>query len=305
MNLGIQKLLLGDYAGGWPLYEWRRKTDQFAEWRRMFTQPEWTGEQPIAGKTLLLYAEQGLGDAIQFMRYVPQAEALGATVILEIPSPLATLSDTLNARARRIIKGETPPDFDLHCPLMSLPLAFGTRVDTIPAAIPYLGVDPRKAADVRARLGAKSVTRIGLAWSGYAGHRNDRDRSLALRALEPLLRLEFEYHSLQRDIRPDDAAVLAEFARVRSHQDELRDFSDTAALISEMDLVITVDTSVAHLAGALGKTTWVMLPTRPDWRWMTARSDSPWYPSVRLFRQKSAGDWGRVIEEMITELRSR
>lgn len=304
MNLGIQKLLLGDYAGGWPLYEWRRKTDQFAEWRREFTRPEWTGEQSIAGKTVLLYAEQGLGDAIQFMRYVPRVEALGAAVLLEIPAPLAALADTLPARARRIIKGETLPDFDLQCPLMSLPLAFRTRVETLPAETPYLAADPRKVEEARARLGARSRTRIGLVWSGYAGHRNDRDRSIALRRLEPLLRLDFEFHSLQREVRPDDLATLAEFTQVRSHQDELRDFSDTAALLSELDLVISVDTSVAHLAGALGKTTWVMLSTRPDWRWMTARKDSPWYPTLRLFRQQRPGDWDGVIAEIIEELQS-
>lgn len=304
MNLGIQKLLLGDYAGGWPLYEWRRKTDQFTEWRREFTQPEWTGEQSVAGKTVLLYAEQGLGDAIQFMRYVPRVEALGATVLLEILAPLAALAGTLRARARRIIKGETLPDFDLQCPLMSLPLAFGTRVETLPAEIPYLTADPRKVEEVRARLGARSRTRIGLAWSGYAGHRNDRDRSLALRRLEPLLRLDFEFHSLQRDIRPDDLAALAGFTQLRPHQDEIKDFSDTAALMSELDLVITVDTSVAHLAGALGKPTWLMLSTRPDWRWMTERSDSPWYPTLRLFRQKNTGDWDGMIAEIVAELRS-
>ncbi len=302
MNLGIQRLLLGDYAGGWPLYEWRRKTDQFAEWRRTFTQPEWTGEQPIAGKTLLLYAEQGLGDAIQFMRYVPMVESLGASVILEIPAPLVTLSDTLNAKARRIIKGATPPDFDLHCPLMSLPLAFKTRIETLPAEPSYLAVDPRKAEEVRARLGVRSKKRIGLVWSGYAGHRNDRDRSIALRRLEPLLRLDFEFHSLQREVRPDDLATLTEFTQIRPHQHELKDFSDTAALLSELDLMITVDTSVAHLAGALGKATWVMLSTRPDWRWMTERMDSPWYPSLRLFRQKTSGDWDGVIAEILDEL---
>ncbi len=301
MNLGIQKLLLGDYAGGWPLYEWRRKTDQFAEWRRDFPQPVWTGG-PIAGKTILLYAEQGLGDTLQFLRYVPRVEALGARVILEIPAPLAALTQTLASDCTRIIRGETPPAFDLHCPLMSLPLALGTTVETIPAEIPYLAADARKVGEVRTRLGTRSGKRIGLAWSGYAGHRNDRDRSLALRRLEPLLQPGLEFHSLQRDIRPDDMAALAELSRIRRHQDELRDFSDTAALISELDLVITVDTSIAHLAGALGKPAWLMLSTRPDWRWMTERSDSPWYPTLRLFRQKSAGDWDGVVEDIAESL---
>lgn len=300
-NKGFLKLLLGDFEAGWPLYEWRWKIDQ-KDIVRNFKQPLWLGDESVADKSILLYPEQGLGDVIQFVRYVPMVEALGAKVILEVPGPLVSLIKTLKGTFRVVEKGESLPAFDLHCPIMSLPLAFRTTIETIPAEVPYLGVSPQKRVELQTQLGPKIRRRIGLAWSGFAGHTNDRNRSIALRMLEPLLSLDVEYHSLQKEIRPDDEATLREYTQIQSHKDHISDFADTAALISEMDLVISVDTSVAHLAGALGKPVWILLPYSPDWRWLTERADSPWYPTARLFRQQQPIDWANVVARIYQEL---
>ncbi len=301
-NKGFLKLLLGHYKEGWPLYEWRWKIDAFKEWIRGFKQPLWLGDPAIAGKTILLYSEQGLGDVIQFARYVPMVEALGAKVVLQVPAPLVPLLSTLKGACTLLAKGDELPVFELHCPLMSLPLAFATTVETIPSAVPYLSADPHKRRVWRERLGAKTRPRIGLAWSGYAGYKNDRNRSVALRILERSLPVDFEYHSLQKEIRPEDEAILKQNTQIRSHKHEINDFADTAALIAEMDLVISVDTSVAHLAGALGQVIWVMLPYNPDWRWMPEGSDSPWYPTLRLFRMPQPHDWDGVLARIESEL---
>ena len=301
-NLGLLKLLLGDYEAGWLLHEWRWKTDQHKDDTRRFGQPLWLGEESPAGRTVLLHVDQGLGDVIQVARYVPMLAALGATVILEVPSSLVPLLNTIEGAAAVIAKGEDLPEFELQCPFMSLPLAFKTKIGTIPGRTPYLSVDPQKRLAWRERLGSKSRSRIGLAWSGNANHKNDRNRSVSLRKIQPLLQLNFEFHAVQKEIRDEDRAALAEFVELRSHEGELHDFSETAALISELDLVITVDTSVAHLAGALGKEVWILLPYAPDYRWLTERGDSPWYPTARLFRQRSRGNWEGVITEVLSSL---
>ncbi len=300
-NKSHLKLLLGDYKEGWPLYEWRWKTSQ-KDLVRNFKQPLWLGDRPIAGQTILLHAEQGLGDVIQMVRYVTMVEALGATVILELPASLVPLLRTLKGASTLVASGDTLPAFDLHCPLMTLPLAFKTSVDSIPAPVPYLAADPQKLLAWRERLGIKGSPRIGLAWSGNPQHKNDRNRSTALRTFEPLLGLDCEYHALQKEIRAEDKLALAEFTDIQAHEDQLKDFADTAALVAELDLVITVDSSVAHLAGAMGKAVWILLPYDPDYRWLTARSDSPWYPTVRLFRQHSIGDWEGVIRDISSVL---
>jgi hypothetical protein len=226
------------------------------------------------------------------------AAALGAKVILRVPAGLITLMRTLKGDFTLIAHDDPLPACDLCCPLMSLPLAFKTTVETIPSQVPYLSVDPRRRGRWRRRLGPKVKPRIGLAWSGNPGHINDSNRSMPLRALAPLLELDFEYHSLQPETRTEDQAALAAFDRLRTHQDELHDFADTAALIAELDLVISVDTATAHLAGALGKPVWIMLPYSPDFRWLLSRSDSPWYPTARLFRQESRGNWEGVMESV-------
>lgn len=295
------KLALGAFEEGWKLYEWRWQGEQRAH-VRTFPQPLWLGEHPLIGKTIFIHAEQGFGDFIQFCRYVPMVEALGANVVLEAPAALIPLVKTLAGGFRIVKRGDPLPSFDLHCPIMSLPLAFATTVESIPAKVPYLFVDAGKKAAWHRRLGATTKPRIGLAWSGSPTQHNDRRRSMPLQTLEPLLRLPIEFHALQTEIRPGDAAYLQRSNRVHLHQDELRDFSDTAALTSEMDLVISVCTSVAHLAGALGKSVWILLPAVPSFRWMLDRPDSPWYPSATLVRQPAIGDWGSVVAEIVRRL---
>ena len=302
-NKSRLKLLLGQYTEGWSLYEWRWKVAKNKVYFKEFKQPLWLGDQPIAGKTILLHAEQGFGDVIQFVRYLQMVEALGAEILLGVHPLLVPLLHSLNGTFTLATKIIGLPPFDFHCPLMSLPLAFKTDIDSIPANIPYLAADPGRRSHWGERLGNKVRPRIGLVWSGTPRHSNDRNRSVALRSLAPLLRLNFEYHSLQKEVRAEDKSVLAEFTDILCHENELRDFADTAALVAEMDLIISVDTSVAHLAGALGKTVWILLPYAPDYRWMTERSDSPWYPTARLFRQGGVGDWNRVIEAVCAELR--
>ena len=301
----LLKLLLGDYDAGWRLYEWRWKTASFINTARHYPQPLWLGEQALTGKTLLIYCEQGLGDSIQFCRYALMAQARGAKVILEAPRELFALLSSLKDHVTLIEQGRQLPDFDLHCPLLSLPLAFKTTVATIPAAIPYLDSDTKKQAIWHKRLGAKTKPRVGLAWSGSTLHKNDVNRSIPLSLFASLLELPIEFHALQKDIRAEDAVFLANHTGIQTHQDELLDFSDTAALIAEMDLVISVDTSVAHLAGALAKPVWLLLPYMPDFRWLLDRADSPWYPTATLFRQPVMDDWTSVMLAVADELKRR
>ncbi len=298
------KLLNGDFDEGWRLFEWRWKMPAQKDAVRKFSQELWLGDSPLSGKTLLIHPEQGLGDTIQFCRYATLANALGAKVILEAPQPLVALVSTLKGDITVIEKGKPLPPFDLHCPIMSLPLAFKTTIADIPSPIPYLYPSAEKQQEWRHRLGHRTKLRVGLAWSGAAGHLNDRNRSIPLHLFKPLLQLPAEYHSLQREIRPGDAAMLPELLQLRLHDAELRDFSDTAALVNEMDLVISVDTSIAHLAGALGKPLWILLPLLPDYRWMLNRLDTPWYPTATLFRQDARGDWMPVINKVISQIQS-
>lgn len=282
-------LLTGDFARGWPEHEWRLASNPGLQ--RTLGRPLWLGDASPAGKTILLHAEQGLGDTIQFCRYAPMVAARGARTILEVQKPLVELMRTLAGPASVIARGDALPDFDLHCPLLSLPLAFRTELGTIPAQTPYLRAP--SCVDWEERLGAKRP-RIGLVWSGNPGHKRDRDRSIPLYALLPLLDADATFVSLQKDVRAADAAVLKETA-VIDVASELTTFADTAALVSALDLVIAVDTSVAHLTGALGKPLWLLLQQVPDWRWLTDRPDSPWYPAARLFRQDATRAWGPVV----------
>jgi len=254
----------------------------------------------LAGRSLLLYGDQGFGDVIQMLRYLPRVTAQCGKLILEVPGALVPLLATQRKNYTLVAKGSPLLGFDLHCSLMSLPLAFKTTLETIPAPLSYLTADERRRAAWRQRLGPKTKPRIGLAWSGNPEHKNDHNRSLPLRTLLPLLERDCEFHSLQKEVRAADRDTLASLPQLKAHQDELNDFADTAALIAELDLVISVDTAVAHLAGAhlagaLGKPVWILLPYDPDFRWLTERSDSPWYPSARLFRQPRLGDWPGVV----------
>jgi Glycosyltransferase family 9 (heptosyltransferase) len=264
--------------------------------------PLWRGEGDIAGQTILLHSEQGFGDSIQFCRYVPLVAARGARVLLEVDPPLCGLMATLAGVAQIVAKGDALPDYDLHCPLLSLPMAFETRLETIPASARYLHAPDSAVAQWRQRLGNARGLKIGLAWSGNPNHVRDRERSMAFDQLAPLLDIDATFVSLQKQYRPSETERLVQTG-IRDVSADLHDFTDTAALVSALDLVIAVDTGVAHLAGALGKPVWIMVTHAPDWRWLLDRDDSPWYPTVRLFRQDASRDWGDVVARVGDALR--
>jgi tetratricopeptide (TPR) repeat protein len=294
-NAAMTRILLGDYKAGWAEYEWRWLTPWFHPQRRAFDALPWLGGEPLEGKTILIHAEQGFGDMIQFARYVPLVAARGANVVLEMPEPLMALMAGLAGVSEMIAKGAAPPKVDYHCPLMSLPHAFGTELASIPADVAYLAAPADRMTKFAGAMAALKFPRVGLVWSGRPTHHNDLNRSLALAKLAALFEAPCSLVSLQRDLRESDAAALPQYP-ITDLSAQLGDFADTAAAISQLDLVISVDTSVAHLAGALGKPVWILLPHAPDFRWMLERNDSPWYPSARLFRQRSAGDWDSVLE---------
>jgi tetratricopeptide (TPR) repeat protein len=304
-NESLVRLLTGDFVRGWKKFEWRWKNESLNPSPRNFAQPLWLGEQDIKGKTILLHSEQGLGDTIQFCRYVPLVAVRGARVLLQVPESLQNLTATLAGVAQVIGPTSQLPDFDLHCPLLSLPLAFGTRLDTIPSATPYLSASSERVRSWNISLGSKYRPRIGLVWSGNPEHKHDHNRSIKLRTLLQLLDIDATFVSLQKDIHADDATVPKDRSDLLHFGDKLKDFSDTAALVSNLDLVISVDTSVAHLAGALAKPVWILLPLLPDWRWLLNRDHSPWYPTARLFRQHAAGDWSSVVSDVGVELKKR
>jgi tetratricopeptide (TPR) repeat protein len=298
----VTRLVTGDFTRGWEKFEWRWRDVALRARPRNFTQPLWDGSAAVAGKTILLHAEQGFGDTIQFCRYAPLVAARGADVILEVPAPLARLLGALPGVSRVIPGGQPLPAFDLHCPLLSLPRAFGTQLDSIPASPSAIAAEPALVERWRTKLGPGRGLRIGLAWSGRPAHANDRNRSIALARLLRALPEGLELISLQKDLRDGDAATLAADARIRRFEDDLVDFAETAGLVACLDLVVTVDTAVAHLAGALRRPVWVLLPFAPDWRWLLEREDSPWYPSARLFRQTAIGDWDGVLARVRAEL---
>lgn len=295
-NLGLCRLRQGDYASGWREYEWGWAAGERGMLRRA-SSSLWRGEIPLAGKRIILIAEQGLGDTLQFCRYAPLLAAQGAHVWLEVQAPLLRLLGQLPGVAGVYAQGETPPEADYHCPLLSLPLALGTRLDTIPAPSPYLRADPELVAHGSQRLAHLPRPRVGIAWSGNPQHRNDALRSIPLALLVPAVRNLGSLVRIQTDARPGDAVLLAEHG-IFDDSDTLRDFADTAALLANLDHVVSVDTAVAHLAGAMGVPTTLMLPYAADFRWLLDRSDSPWYPSLRLLRQATRGDWSTVLTQL-------
>jgi tetratricopeptide (TPR) repeat protein len=297
-NAAALRLLTGDFERGWAHYEWRWLKKSVIPMKRNFSQPAWNGGDQIADRTILIHSEQGLGDTIQFCRYVPLLAARGAQVIFEVQKPLQTLMASLGGAVQVVPKGDPLPAVDVHCPLVSLPLAFETRLETIPSATGYLSAPAQNAAAWQSRLQDQPRPRIGLVWSGNPGHERDRERSIRLREFLPLLDApgaDATFVSLQNDVRPEDAPLLKERGDILDYGKALENFSDTAALISQLDLVISVDTSVAHLAGALGKPVWILLTYFPDWRWLLGRNDSPWYPTAHLFRQDESRAWDGVI----------
>jgi len=290
-NRSFANLLAGRFGPGWEEYEWRKRHDRFARDFLSLPGPEWAGED-LAGRHLLVQAEQGLGDTIQFARYLPLLAARAARVTLVCPPPLRRLLAQLPIHL--LPRGESLPAYDLWVDQMSLPRLFGTTPETIPSPTSYLSADPALTARWRARIGP---ARIGLVWAGNPAHSNDHRRSMPATALAPIVAgAPQRFVSLQ--VGPSSGAMQA----LRDWSAELTDFAETAALISVLDLVIAVDTSTAHLAGALGKPVWLMLPHAPDWRWMHGRADSPWYAAARLFRQPRAGDWGAVVAEISAAL---
>ena len=294
LNKSYCLLRMGRFDEGWRLHEWRKKTESPVG-HRSFPQPPWLGSEDIANKTVFVHWEQGLGDTLQFCRYANLLRARGADVVMSVQEPLHRLLSR-SMPDIRILKNEVAPAaFDYHSALMSLPLAFGTTLETVPAAVPYLFADEERRKTWDARLPPPTKPRIGVAWSGNAKQKNDFNRSMGLAALTPILNVDAHWISLQKDVREIDRPLLDGFRQICHYGELLADFSDTAAVIDRMDLVIAVDTSVAHLACAMGKPVWILLAYTADWRWLVDRDDCPWYPTARLFRQQVPHGWDGVV----------
>lgn len=297
-NQALLLLLQGNYAMGWQEYEWRWKKRRFTSPQRQFAQPPWQGE-PLTGKTILIHAEQGFGDTLQFCRYLPFLAASASQVVFECHPQLTALMETLSPGITIVAMGQPLPPFDCHLPLMSLPRLFGTTLETIPASMPYLQPPAGRLPFWQSVLPDTGRPRVGLCWAGKAYP--DPGRSIPAAMLAPLatgtaasfVSLQVGEGSAQPAINLLDLTML------------VQDFSDTAALLAQLDLVISIDTAVAHLAGALGVETWLLLPAAPDWRWLLKRADSPWYPTMRLFRQQQPGNWAELLERVAMALQQR
>lgn len=291
----IARLRVGDYIEGWRLYEWRWRRPGFPDQRRETGSPLWLGREALAGKTILLYAEQGLGDTLQFLRYVPMVAGRAANVILELQPTLVPVANALRSAARVVPRGTPLPEVDLVCPLMSLPRAFGTTLETVPANIPYLSVAEDRVAHWRLKLALGGSRLVGIAWRGNPAHDHAATRDIELQQLEAVLRTpNVRFVSLQKELTRTEKQWLGQFSNVVHIGD---DFERTAEIVAAVDLVISVDSAWVHWAGAIGKAVWVLLASemQSDWRWLTGRNDSPWYPTARLFRQSSFGDWASAI----------
>jgi tetratricopeptide (TPR) repeat protein len=300
-NLGIIALMLGQFTEGWKEYAWRSRVKEITFLRKDFSQPMWDGEE-LTGKTILIHAEQGFGDSIQFVRYLPMVKARGGRILVECAPELIDLFCG-QFEVDQWLTDSSQSQFDLHCPLLNLPLIFNTTLETIPGKVPYLSALPKSAAKWGARLPGDKRLKVGLVWAGKPNHANDRNRSLPLSALLPVFNvLNTLFVSLQKDPPADEVRHLPSGIEFIDWRAELNDFAQTAALLSNLDLVMSVDTAVAHLAGAMGKPVWVLLPFAPDWRWMLNRADSPWYPTMRLFRQRAVGDWDDVVRRVAQSL---
>jgi tetratricopeptide (TPR) repeat protein len=302
-NLSLALLRRGDFQEGWEEYEWRWKCGDFKSSTRNFVQPQWDGG-PLKGRVILIHTEQGFGDAIQFIRYLPLVIQRGAKVIIECPAALERLFRTLGDEHRALVRGQPLPAFDVHCPLLSLPRAFQTSLASIPHTIPYLRADPELAQRWQLRLAdLPAAAKVGLVWAGNSADRDDRKRSLNLARWAPLGKIPgVRFFSLQKGNASAEAKTPPPGMELVDWTNELNDFADTAAFVANLDLVISVDTAVAHLCGALDKPIWTLLPFSSDWRWLTEREDSPWYPSMRLFRQEAWGDWDSVISRVTSAL---
>jgi Flp pilus assembly protein TadD len=301
VNHAMLLLLRGDEERGWPLYEARLHLTPSP--RRDFAQPMWDGG-PLQGQRVLIHAEQGLGDAIHFIRYAPLVAGRGGEVVVECRSPLVELFRTVKGVREVVADSDPLPPFDVHVPMLSLPLLFQTGRATMPKDVPYLLVDPARRDVWKKRLGEnRPRLRIGLCWAGNPLNRRNRTRNVSLERLRPLLEVKgIDFFNLQLNSSTDESTPSLAKTGIIDHTKEIRDFADTAALMAELDLIITVDTAVAHLAGALGRPVWTLLPLIPDWRWGLEGTDTPWYPTMQLFRQTTAGDWDSVVERVADAL---
>lgn len=300
----LMRLTLGEMPDAWAEHDLRLHLPQGTDGGIRPSGPRWNGEPVPPGTRILLHAEQGFGDTIQFARYASLVAARGAIAVLDTQAGLGRLLATVPGVASAHERGTPVPACEMHCPLMSLPAAFATTESTIPATVPYVTPPAADRTRCQARLAAHPRPRVGLAWSGRPTHAADRERSIPLRTLAPLLNAApVSWIGLQRDLRDADAEVLATLPSLTNLGALTTDFADTAALLAELDLVIGVDTSVVHLAGALARPTWVLLPYAADWRWMQDRTDSPWYPTMRLFRQPARHDWASVLDQLAAALR--
>lgn len=303
-DLSETLLLLGEFERGWREYRYRYSLAHTTSIERKVQRPRWDG-QPIVGKTLLIHDEQGYGDTFQFMRLTRQVkEKSGARVILEVNAETLSLARRMEGHDDIVARGSLPPAFDFHCEMMSLPMAMGLKAADLPGPMPYLSPDPQRVAHWRKRLEGLPRPLVALVWAGRPTHVNDVNRSLSLDQLAPLGVPGVTYVSIQKGPAETQAMNPPAGMSLVSLSSEIRDFEDTAAILSVVDLLISVDSSPVHLAGALGRPVWVMLPFVPDWRWLLERSDTPWYPSTRLFRQRSRGDWASVMAAMAAELGS-
>lgn len=300
-NLACGLLSRGELRDGFGAYDWRLRLPGAPE--QKLGAPRWSGDPAeIRGRTILLHAEQGLGDTLQFVRYADQLIRAGADIVLQVQRPLTALVARSFPTARVIAQDEAPPAFHRHCPLLSLPHVTGTTLDSIPASVPYISADPQRAREWAARLDRRA-RRIGIVWAGNPGHSNDRNRSIALSRFGPVLTgVDAAWYSLQVGPRAIDLKTISGLP-VTDLAPALRDFEDTAAAIANLDLVISVDTAVCHLAGAMGRPVWVLLPFAPDWRWLLRGEASPWYPTMRLFRQRAPGDWDGVVADLLEALK--
>lgn len=301
-GLGTMQLAQGKFTEGWPNYEARWKTTAFRGAVRNFTQPQWTG-QDIRGARILVYSEQGLGDTMHFARYISRLASRGARAYFEVQKPVYRLLQNLEGAEQVFEQGATLPEFDWQCPLFSLPLAFQTELASIPAKVPYLRPSEQAVQEWSKRLDPTSF-RVGVVWSGSPKHPFERYRSVPVAQLAQLSRIpRIALYSLQKGPKASQADELSSGLRIVNLDKEQSDFADTAAIIANLDLVITIDTSVAHLAGGMGKPVWILLHNSPDWRWMRGREDSPWYPTARLFRQRAREQWNDVFDHVGRELR--
>jgi len=297
-DLAETLLLLGDFQRGWREYHWRYSLPHTTRIERKVQRPRWDGRR-IAGQTLLIHDEQGFGDSFQFLRMVPWAkERSGARVILEINPESLSLAKRATGFDDIVARGTLPPAFDVHCEMMSLPMVMGLKLSDLPGPMPYLSPDPARLAKWKKRLAKLPRPLVALVWAGRPTHHNDANRSMTLADLAPLGGCGATFLAVQRGPKAVEAKTPPPGMSILSLDDDIKDFEDTAAILSIADLLISVDSAPVHLAGALGRPAWVMLPFVPDWRWLLERTDTPWYPSVRLFRQSARGNWGDVVRRM-------